>query len=138
MLAALVAASACASAVDGLLDSAPCAKPLIAHPTITQNATNALSVLVTASVQQADSVIVRFGVTAAIDSATPAFPTTGDSVLIPVLGLVPSSSYDAQLVAFNSCGTSTGEPMTFVTGALPSDLPVYSTSGTSPSPGFVV
>jgi hypothetical protein len=138
LLAAVIAASACASAVDGLLDSASCAKPLIAHPTITQNATNALSVLVTASVQEADSAIVRFGVTAAIDSATPAFQPAGDSVLVPVLGLLPLTTYDAQLIAFNSCGTSTGEPMTFVTGALPSDLPTYSTSGTAPSPGFVV
>jgi hypothetical protein len=137
-LAAVLTASACASAVDGLLDSAACARPLVAHPTITQNATNALSVFVTASVQQADSVIVRFGVNAAADSATPAFPASGDSTVVPVLGLVPSTSYDALLIAFNSCGTSTSELMTFVTGALPADLPAYSTLSVAPSPGFVV
>jgi hypothetical protein len=137
-LGAVLAASGCASAVDGLLESAACARPLIAHTIVTQNATNVLSVFVTAHVHDADSVIVRFGVNTAIDSTTPAFPTNGDSALVPVLGLLPSSTYGAQLVAFNACGSSLSETLTFVTSALPSDLPVYSTFGTAPSPGFVV
>jgi hypothetical protein len=138
VLAVIFTASACTSAVDGLRDSAACPRPLIAHVAIMQNATNVLSVFVTANVQQADSVIVRFGVNTATDSATAAFPTMGDSASVTMLGLLPSTTYDAQLVAFNACGSEVSEPLTFGTGALPSDLPVYSTAGTAPSPGFVV
>jgi hypothetical protein len=138
VLTVTVTASGCASAVDGPLTSAPCEKPRVAHAAIMQNSTNVLSVFVTATAQQADSVIVRFGVNAVIDSATPAFVARGDSAFVPLLGLLPSSSYEAQLIAFNSCGASASELMTFATGALPSDLPVYATLGTAASPGFVV
>jgi hypothetical protein len=134
-LAVVVTAIGCASAVDGPLASTSCDKPRIAHAAITQNSTNVLSVFVTASAQQADSVIVRFGVNAAIDSATPAFVVDGDSAFVPLLGLFPSSTYEAQLIAFNSCGPAASEPMTFVTGALPPDLPVYATGGAAASPG---
>ena len=137
-LAVTTTASGCASGVDGPLASAPCERPRISHAAIAQNSTNVLSVLVTANAQQTDSVIVRFGVNAVIDSATPAFSMTGDSARVPLLGLLPSTSYEAQLIAFNSCGFAASEPMTLVTGALPSDLPVYSTFGVAPSPGFVV
>ena len=138
LLAVITTACGCASAVDGLLASATCTRPLIVHATITQNPTNALSVFVTANVQQADSVTVRFGVNAATDSSTPAFHATGDSALVPLFGLVPSTTYEARLVALNTCGTSVSEPLAFGTGALPSDLPAYSTFGTAPSSGFVV
>lgn len=138
VVALVVAASGCASAVDGPLASAPCERPRIAHAAITQNSTNVLSEFITATSQQTDSVIVRFGVNAVVDSATPAFVAIGDSVRVPLLGLLPSTSYEAQLIAFNSCGASESEPMTFVTGALPSDLPAYSTFGSTPSPGLVV
>jgi len=138
VLGAVLAASGCASAIDGLLESATCTRPLIAHVRITQNATNVLSVFVTANVQQADSVAVRFGVNAATDSATPTFPVSDDSAFVPVLGLLPSTRYEAQLVAFNACGSSASDSLNFATGGLPPDLPVYSTLSTAPSPGFVV
>src|ERR1051325_11369268 len=95
-LPSVLGASGCASGIDGLLESATCTRPLIAHARITQNTTNVLSVFVTANVQQADSVAVRFGVNAATDSATPTFATSGDSAFVPVLGLLPSTTYEAQ------------------------------------------
>ena len=137
-LGVVVTATGCASSVDSPVASTSCERPRIAHSAITQNSTNALSVFVTATAQQSDSVIVRFGANAVIDSATPAFVATGDSAFVPLLGLVPSTSYEAQLIAFNSCGSSASQSMTFVTGTLPPDLPTYSTLGTAASPGFVV
>jgi hypothetical protein len=137
-LGAALAASGCAFGSDRLLEPAACSKPVVSRGAVTANPTNVLSVFVRADVRYADSVMVRFGVDVALDSATPAFTANGDSVLTTVLGLNPATMYRAQMVAFNRCGTTVGELLPFATGALPSDLPVYAAGGPAPSPGYVV
>lgn len=137
-LAAALAAGGGALGCDGLLEPAACAEPVVSRGAVARNSTNVLGVFVTAHVRNADSAVVRFGVSAALDSATPAFAVHGDSVHAPVLGLHPSTTYRAQVVAFNRCGTAMGEVLPFATGALPADLPVYTAGGSDPSPGYVV
>ena len=61
---------------------------------------NTLSAVVTAILQDADSVRVRYGIRgAALDSTTPVMPA-GDSVDVQVLGLVPETEYRLLLVAY--------------------------------------
>ncbi|MGH9888292.1 MAG: aryl-sulfate sulfotransferase, partial [bacterium] len=104
---------------------------------VTANPSNVLSAFVMSDVRDADSALVRFGMNAVLDDSTPAFTASGDSILAPVLGLFPSTTYHAQVVAFNRCGSTVGEPLPFETGRLPNDLPVYTGTGTTPSPGYV-
>jgi len=135
-----VIASACTLG-ERALEPAACATPTISRSTVTSDAPNVLSALVTADVTLADSVIVRFGVDGNMDGATPSATVDGEAVRAPVLGLHASTSYGAQLVAYNSCGATTGPIVPFTTAALPSDLPTYTAStvtGTSPSPGYTV
>ncbi len=137
-LGAALAAGACSLGCDRLLDPTTCLEPSVSRSAVSGNSTNVLSAFVNADVRHADSVAVRFGVNAALDSTTPAFAVSGDSVVVPVFGLKSSTTYGAQLVVFSRCGTATGELLSFATGALPVDVPVYSAEGDSPSPGFVV
>jgi len=136
-LGALLVASGCAFAGDDPLNPEACLAPEISAGSVAQNPTNVLSVFVTASVRRADSVIVRFGVTA-LDSATPAFIPAGDTISAAILGLRSSTEYGAQLVAFNRCGATPSDILPFVTAALPSDLPAYTAAGPAPAPGYVV
>ena len=137
-LGAALAASGCASARDDLVGPSACVKPTVSRGTVTPNPTNVLSVLVTADVRAADSVSVRFGVGSALDSVTPAIAVSVDSVHALVLGLLPATTYRAQMVAFNQCGATMGDELAFATGALPADLPVYTGIGSRPSTGYVV
>jgi hypothetical protein len=141
-LGALIAASACSMGHEVASGPMACVEPVISRYQVTGNPTNVLSALVSADVRWADSVVVRFGIGSARDSATPPLATVGDSVLVPVLmpvfGLLPSTTYGVEVVAYNRCGTSTGQALPLVTGPLPIDLPAYSAEGAAPSPGFVV
>src|SRR5512138_3705739 len=84
-----------------------------------------LSVFVTAAVQDADSIVVRFATAAGVNGSTPAFVSNGDSMVVVVLGLFPATEYGAQLVAFNRCGMTESPPASFTTSPLPVDLPAY-------------
>jgi len=136
-LGAALAACGCSLRGD-LLDPGTCLEPAVSRSTVSGNPTNVLSAFLNAEVRRADSAAVRFGTNAVLDSTTPAFAVNGDSIVVPVLGLKPSTTYGAQLVVFSRCGAATGEFLSFATGALPADIPVYSAEGSSPSPGFVV
>jgi hypothetical protein len=136
-LAALLAAGGCSFGSDRLFEPAACPEPMVTQAAVAANPTNALSVFVKAQVRHADSVVLRFGVTA-LDSATPAFNANGDSVVGHILGLYPATSYRAQVVAYNRCGTTRGEMLAFATGVLPDDLPAYTAGGLAPSPGYIV
>ena len=98
---------------------------------------NTLSAVVTAILQDADSVRVRYGIRgAALDSTTPVM-RAGDSVDVQVLGLVPETEYRLLLVAYGEGDPVLSDTLSLATGALPADLPQYQTGGTSPSPGYV-
>jgi hypothetical protein len=113
--------------------------PRIARSLVAENPANVLSAVVTARVLFADSVIVRYGLSGtAFDSLTPAAARAGDSVSVPVLGLLPDTSYAFQVVAYGSGRTVAGDTLTLRTGALPADVPQYGASGPDPSPGYVV
>src|SRR5262245_26466739 len=118
-IGAALALNACAAGDDSPLEPEPCAKPLVTRSTVTTNPVNVLSAFVVSDVQLADSVLVRFGANTALDSATPAFASTGDSTIAPILGLQPATTYQAQLVARNRCGATTGGVLSFTTETLP-------------------
>lgn len=135
-LAALLAASGCAL-VDKVASPTACDAPVILQSAVAGDTTNVLSAYMTADVHLADSVTVRFGLDAALDSTTPAFGVNGDTVRAAILGLQATSRYDARLIAFNRCGISKGGVLPFTTGALPVDLPTYTAAGSAPAPGYV-
>lgn len=129
----LLAAAACSSE-DGT--SAP-------------GATRIDSVAVTANPNMVVSALVRYK--GAGDSAYVVYRvagTTADSVTprfahahagfdtIPVLGLLPSASYEFRLVVVSGTDSSLSDSVELTTGALPADLPAYATGGSSPTPGF--
>ena len=114
-----------------------CEMPLILESSVTPDNNNVLSALVSSQATGADSIAVRFGI-AALDLSTPAHTTTNTLNAIPLLGLNAATQYRAQLIAFNSCGSTTGPEMSFTTGALPADLPSYRASGIAPAQGYVV
>lgn len=121
-------------------EPAPCPAPALLSVTVEANPENVLSAILTVGATGADSVGVRFGLSAlALDSSAPAVPGTRDSatVVLPVLGLLPGTRYTLQPVLFGGCETVAGATVELTTGALPSDLPRYTAGGTAPSPGYV-
>jgi len=134
---ALLAASGC-SLVDEFAGPGACVAPVISQATVANDTTNVLSAFVTIDVHLADSVTVRFGTTATLDSTTPAFAVNGDTARALILGLQPTSSYDAQVMAFNRCANTKSDVLRFATSAPPSDLPAYTAEGSAPAPGYVV
>jgi hypothetical protein len=122
----------------GVTPPAPCEEPVVVSSAVTPADGNALAVIVGARTLHADSIAVRYGpVSLPADSLTPVVAVTGDSVVAPVLGLLPETDYAAAVVAYGACGLATGQELAFTTGALPADLPSYAAEGDDPSPGFV-
>ena len=135
VLAAAVVA-AFISCTDGPQAPAP---PLVVHAAIRPGPHNVLSVVVAVTFLNTDSAAVRFGpVGEGFDSVTAATPLSSDSAALPILGLLPETSYRLQVVAYGEGPSSTGDTLSFTTGSLPTDLPVYSAGGSDPSPGYVV
>lgn len=120
---------------DGL---GPSPTPVVRTAVAASNPGNVLSLLVTAETQHADSVAVLYGVTGGpLESVSPALLPDADRVVVPVLGLLPETTYALRVVAYAGGETVAGETLDFTTGALPPDLPSYTASGSDPSPGFV-
>ena len=135
LVAALLISVGCGTD-DGVTSPPP---PAILASAVADNPSNVLSAVVTGRVRHADSVAVRYGLAGSpLDSATPAVTLAGDSVLVPVLGLLPDSRYILRLVAYGGDQTVLGDPVGFATGTLPADLPRYVAGGADPSPGYVV
>ncbi|MDF2772564.1 MAG: hypothetical protein K0S86_2058, partial [Geminicoccaceae bacterium] len=101
---------------------------------------NVLSAVVHVRVRGADEVAVVYAVDGATtgDSITPGVRVTGDSAVVPVLGLLPERRYELRVVAYAGHRTSTRDGLTFTTGSLPDDLPSYTATGADPSAGYVV
>lgn len=138
ILGAVVLVGACSNDAAGPL---PPAAPKISAISVAGNPDNALSAIVSVRVANADSVGVRFhlgDVPSGSDSVTPAVKVLGDSAIIPVLGLAPTSDYTLRAVAYGAGGTAISDAVQLSTGVLPTDLPHYSASGSDPSPGYVV
>ena len=129
---------ACGHDDDPVVPPLPPASPLILTATISSNSDNALSVIVSARVHLADSIAVRYGTSSPLDSITPAVPVIGDSAVTPVLGLVADTRYTFKVLAFGGGQTTESAPLSLTTDSLPSDLPHFTTSGTDPSPGYLV
>ena len=136
---ALIGAFVGAVGCDGPVAPAACSLPEVVRSYATSNPNNVLSAIVIADVRSADSIVARFGRNAGpVDDVTPATAVSNDSVMVPVLGLNGATSYRIQLVAYNECGLTAGDVLSFDTGSLPPDLPAYTAAGTDPSPGYVV
>lgn len=134
-LAAAVLAAACLG--DAGFDPGP--QPTIQASAVAENPHNVISAIVMADVEGADSVAVRYGIAGdALDRVTPAVVPAGDAARIPVLGLMPSTTYGLQAVARGGGRTVEGPVLAFETGALPDDLPEFVAVGPDPSPGYVV
>jgi hypothetical protein len=117
----------------------PPPEPKIVASAVSASSTNVLSAIVTAWVQHADSVAVRFGPAGQpLDSATPAATLSGDSIALPVFGLLPDTGYTLLVIAHGGDQVVRGDTLEFTTGTLPDDLPQYVAGGPDPSPGYVV
>jgi outer membrane protein assembly factor BamB len=100
---------------------------------------NALGATVTMRLQSADSVAVRYGLSAdALDSLAPAIVVRSEWAVVPVLGLLPERDYIMRAIAYGNCATTESPELQLRTGSLPTDLPTYHVTGTGASPGFVV
>ena len=128
----VIAAASWTAACSDITTDADCIKPSINSIRLDPNADNVLSMIVSADVVNAREVFVRFGTNSALDSITPSFGLTGIPVTVPVLGLLPQTTYSAQLVARNTCAETTSDVVSLQTGALPPDLPQYTAAGTAP------
>ena len=138
--AVVVSALLAGSCRTDVIRPADCVPPEPGRFTVSANPANVLSAIAVGPRSEADSVTIQYGpLGEALDSMTPAVTANDMSAFtVPVLGLLPSTTYAMRLVAYGECGAVTGPEVLFSTGALPADLPAYSASGTNPSPGYVV
>ncbi len=109
----------------------------------TRNPYNALSLIVSLHVRDADSVAVFYATVdpdpaAGSGERTPAVRVYGEAVDVPVLGLWPERTYEVRAIAWGPGGVVTAAPARVMTGSLPPDLPVWTAGGPDPSPGFVL
>ena len=74
----------------------------------------------------------------AIDSATPAVQTFGDSAVVLYSDSSPAGRYTLRAVRLLSGGVLVSDPAQITTGSLPADIRSYTASGSNPSPGYVV
>src|SRR5215212_2037100 len=135
-LATLLTAASCQN--DHVVDPNACTMPQVRAFGIRQNEENVLSVFIHSETAGADSVRIRYGASASLDSITPGFRIEADTVTALILGMQPATSYSVSIVAYNSCGSVESERLSHMSGPLPSDLPSYSASGPDPGPGYVV
>jgi hypothetical protein len=123
---------------ENAIAPAPPPPPEIVTFGVAGNPENVLSAVVTVRVRLADSVAVRYGPGLTTDSVTPVVLPTGDSAVVPILGLLPATTYALRVVAYGAEGQAVfGTSYTFTTDTLPGDLPRYVAGGSDPAPGFV-
>ena len=122
---------------DQSTETTPTTFPVIDGAAVAANPNNVISAVVTARVRFADSVAVQYGPVPALDSITPAVVPAGEAAVIPVLGLLPGTSYLMRVVVYGEGAAVPGVPLGFVTDTLPGDLPRYTAGGSGPAPGLV-
>jgi hypothetical protein len=137
----LVAALALAACGDERVVGPPVEPlPVIEAAAVAPNPHNVLSAIVTVRARDASTVFVRFRAAspdAADYDTTPSVPIEAGEAPVPVLGLLPGTSYTLHAVASGPRGAAVGQELAFTTDALPSDLPRYTAGGPDPSPGYV-
>jgi len=132
---------ACGDEAGGPPPPPPPDPPAFASAVATIPAGNVISVSLALSVSGADSVMVHYRI---LDSAvttelvSPAEAPGGTELTIMLYGLFPEQRYTVTAVAFGPGGQASSAPVEVSTGALPADLPAYSTSGSGAEPGYVV
>lgn len=135
LVAACLQGWACSA--DGGVEPRP--GPTVHESSVASNPHNVLSAFVTVSVAGADSVGVWYGnAETSPDIVAPAVAADVGETLVPILGLLPGTTYDLQPVAWGGGRTAEGPVLEFTTGPLPDDLPRYVAAGPDPSPGYVV
>lgn len=114
------------------------APPEILSSVVAPNPGNVLSAVVTARLDAADSVAVRYAAAGeAEEVTTPAVTPVADSAVVPVLGLEAETEYALRVVAWGGRHEARGGALQLVTGPLPEDLPSFVAHGTDPSPGYL-
>ena len=86
-----------------------------------------------------DSAYVRYHVQGTPgDSITPYAHLTAGIDTLPVLGLLPQTTYVLRVVTSHSAAdTASSDSLVFTTGALPVGLPSYTAGGTAPQAGYI-
>ena len=93
---------------------------------VAANPYDVLTAKVTVATQGASSVRVLFQVGSESVQTTPAFTATTGNQVIPVLGLLPSTTYALQVLAADNGGQLARSPvLSFTTAALPDSLSNY-------------
>ncbi|HKS06784.1 MAG TPA: arylsulfotransferase family protein [Gemmatimonadaceae bacterium] len=114
------------------------ARPYVNVTSVDANLTNVLAASITATLVRADSARVSYHIVGATgDSVTPAIDAN-DTLQLPVYGLLAGQAYAFRVIAYGAGGTTTSDSVTLTTGALPLDLPSFTTTGTSSANGYVV
>jgi len=102
--------------------------PVVSNVSALPSGSNPLSCVVRAYVGNAVSVRVAYNAESG-PATTPDFAVSSPMIAIPVLGLMPETSYILELQAIGADGTTVdGDPQTCLTGALPSTLPAFDVS----------
>jgi hypothetical protein len=118
-------------------------KPEISSVDVQANPNNTLSASVAVQASNISTVKVRYAPTGQLgDGAyvTPSLNASSGKLVVPVLGLTPSTSYDLQVVATTSTGaTLTSATASFTSGVMPQGLPSLSAvDGGVPSLGYTL
>src|SRR5512134_3979008 len=113
---------------EGIVTSLP---PEIVTSYASVDEQNVLSIIVSVEVDDADSVIVRYGASGdSLSDPTPAYVPDGVApVVIPVLGLHPDTPHAIRVIAFGGGMAVERDLPSIVTGSLPTDLPAYQAGG---------
>ena len=114
--------------------------PVVSSTSATVAPLVGLAIVVTVRASAADSVAISLNAPARPEApfTAPSTPVTGDSAVLPVLGLHPSTTYHLVARVWGPGGTASGDTVQVTTNPLPGDLPTYSAAGGNPAPGFVV
>jgi len=102
--------------------------PVFANINAFPSANNPLSCVVKADVGNAVTVRVSYNAESG-PATTPDFAVSSSTVVVPVLGLMPETSYALKLQAISEDGTTVESgPQSCLTGTLPSTLPAFTVS----------